>query len=1087
MGKLDLSNLLVYILNILKWMFLMALMDHCLALGKKSDKKRILSYTDGEGPYNVYIEVLDKQGGTIRIPLADGIPSRDAQHPSPIVAFHQLAQFSCRWDLVPRASQLSDARGSPQSIIRLPNWLRKKVYEFGYENNWYAKLSEEVQALVDHAWLPENNPSLMSGWLYLFKDNFLWREIAVNDGLYEEVDLNQYAGKDIRPSSGVGATDILLVHKTNNTIVENRIVYSPVQWSWPRINYYGGMDSNDVRVSDESLLSQFPSEDCIQRQEERITKINLEDVINDIPDDGWLFPTLGPPIFFLPDPLGIALRWQLNLTENWLALQKKISDIANKDFYHLATLCYHFFYNKEVHSSEWIYSEWNNMPTPQFYTRHVIKPSQTNTVFEASQYLDKSMIEQLLEVEDRKSLRGLICFLQQSLLSAIDNDDYCAAMGDYFSGGVKDYENGFVILMGMLNLLNESPETMDYCLDIEQGNRTPVKFDLLSSALYQHYFPDIDDYHIALPTTSMEISHCKDDNDGSGHFRKILFASLYQHALNNNPFINMDDGSMIEVSNHMVFAVDGMLSYLLKSNDNDSAMKLAYALISSTAAFSGIILSKQSDISSGSSYIFGLGTLFKTSAKLNMVPSGEIPIHEDRHVVGYASPMSHAGVATQRSESRQIVSSMVKEKLLFQLKMTGLDLDSFHNEKDIIHGIAGKGTASIYSLLALINLSLVIKEALGNKQSLPKNIYEFSNAITNLLVTMKDVSDIVLGSEYVEEILSDKKLLSYFMSDNVELLGLLESRSGYLSLSFSLIGILLSIRSIYQDLYARQPGQVVGSSIMLLGNSMVVSSQVGKALLNQFKKQLSPIYKSEVLTEETSAQIIKTLFAELSDIEAIVMYAGAFQWVGTVLVLGGILLKKWLQQDQLIVWAKHCPFSRDLSLRCKDQYAYWQDPKNEKYIIQSLFNLYLVPQIGSIKEIQGHSLYSKQFVVDILLGRFIPDVDIMQLKCTWYLAIQSRFGNPIKPILTAYQEAIPASVTQVKNEKGQIEKMVYFFDVPRLTINRNSQRGYWGIEVKARLLLDGGEIQLPSKPLPHEQDARDLWVTKRSWSLFNGK
>lgn len=1053
---------------------------YCLDLGtftRENTEKRVLFYANKKGPYDVYFEIPDKQDGRIQIPIAKGIPAKDRQGHSPVVASHQLVQLCCRWWVTPKV--LSEALHDPEQILRLPGWLRQQVYAYGTGDNWFSRLPGSLQTLVNSAFLPENNPPLRDGWLYLFKDHYLWREIEVKGGLYQEVDLTRHFAKDIRPSTGIAATDILFVHMANDRTVGNQLIFSEVQWSWPRINYYGGMDSDDFRVKDRDFLSDFSRSDCIARQQQRLAAVDLDGLIHDNMDDSWLIGNTGHPVLLLQDPLGIAQRWQLDLVDNFLALQGCVSTISKKNYFHLAVLTYHFFFNKNIHSNEYIDSSSPVGFTPPLFSQHIIQASRTNAIFEAALKLDKDKIEQLLEVKPRKEKRELIWFFQENLFKLVNDEMFVQSLEDYFSGNPADYENGFLKISGFLTLLNADPRSIDYCLDLVEEKIGSKKLNVLNDPLYKKIFPNIEGHDFSIPTESRAVDVCEDKNKGDGEFREELFACLYQNAVNKNPLISVN-GSMVEVDNRLTIAVDGILTYLLKTDPCDETMKLAVGIIDATGAFSGIFLSQVIDPTSVDHYIFGFGTALGGAQELKSVSQGTVPIYEKEHIRGYASPVTNAGVAAKAVESTNPFKSLLKSKLMFQLRLEDNSSVKFTSEKDLLHHLAGKGTASVQGLLAVFNLVLVIKEAFSDERSWPKNIYEFSSATTNMLVTMKDVSEIVLGSEYVTAFFSEKKIASYFLSNEVKILGLLETRANYLLSSFSIIGILLSIRSVYHDLYNDQPNQLLGSSIMLLGNSMVVGTQIGKALMNQFKHELEGIYSSEALTKKTRVKIIETLFLEMSDIDAIIMYAGTFQWVGAILVLYGVLIKKWLEEDQLLIWAQHCPFSKDDHLRFHGKYAYWQDPKNEKYITQSLLNLYLVPKISDVKEIPSPRGSIHQFVAEILLGRFIPDVDLLQIRSAWYVSIQNKYDRQYRLSFGLYSDAFPDKITQVKNDQGKVEKMLYFFNVPELDNRWISQNITWGLEVKVRLLMDGGAIQLPSKPLPQEAD-HDLWAKRRSW------
>lgn len=89
------------------------------------------------------------------------------------------------------------------------------------------------------------------GFIYIFKDGYLWRELHVLEaGLFRDVNLTHKAGLNNRmPSAREPDNRILLPHKLAGQTTVIEMCFSPVQWSWARVNAMGGMAANDPRLT----------------------------------------------------------------------------------------------------------------------------------------------------------------------------------------------------------------------------------------------------------------------------------------------------------------------------------------------------------------------------------------------------------------------------------------------------------------------------------------------------------------------------------------------------------------------------------------------------------------------------------------------------------------------------------------------------------------------------------------------------------------------------------------------------------------------------------------------------------------------
>jgi hypothetical protein len=96
-----------------------------------------------------------------------------------------------------------------------------------------------------------------SGWIYLFINGYLWREIQVKDAgsgaaSYRDVNLMTFQGKDTRPATGEENSTLWLPAKLNGEETAIHIAHSCEQWGWSYIRRLGGMNpETDPRFIEE--------------------------------------------------------------------------------------------------------------------------------------------------------------------------------------------------------------------------------------------------------------------------------------------------------------------------------------------------------------------------------------------------------------------------------------------------------------------------------------------------------------------------------------------------------------------------------------------------------------------------------------------------------------------------------------------------------------------------------------------------------------------------------------------------------------------------------------------------------------------
>ena len=90
---------------------------------------------------------------------------------------------------------------------------------------------------------------LPPGWLYIYLNGHLWREVEVcnNVGVLRDVDLGAHAGQHQRPAKGQLFKLLLVPHKLNSVSQTVQLAYAQQQWTWTQLCNAGGINPEDPR------------------------------------------------------------------------------------------------------------------------------------------------------------------------------------------------------------------------------------------------------------------------------------------------------------------------------------------------------------------------------------------------------------------------------------------------------------------------------------------------------------------------------------------------------------------------------------------------------------------------------------------------------------------------------------------------------------------------------------------------------------------------------------------------------------------------------------------------------------------------
>ncbi len=314
-----------------------------------------------------------------------------------------------------------------------------------------------------------------NGRLYIFVGGYLWRELVVSDdgNTFRDINLAKYQGCDQRPPDDGMETEIGAItvpHRLNGGPVLLQIAFSEIPWSWALIEILGGLADEDPRYLPD-LPEHAPyrwHRDNVDHalRLQRTTLLNVNsfdgqgspDTLKQTaligawqannhynqPDENGLLalPQLSRadiqdnlPVAALQDPLGIANNMvgliQLHTEELKSHLASiegdpDLPDLADADpnscinpnaidkeeHGKSALYAYQLLFNEELH-------EWSQTRRGRRYDD---KSPHARNLRAAASRIDRSELEKILRVEERRELRQHIRSLRQALVHWLEGN-----------------------------------------------------------------------------------------------------------------------------------------------------------------------------------------------------------------------------------------------------------------------------------------------------------------------------------------------------------------------------------------------------------------------------------------------------------------------------------------------------------------------------------------------------------------------------------------------------------------------------------------------------------------------------------------
>lgn len=350
----------------------------------------------------------------------------------------------------------------------------------------------------DHAQARE----LRKGWLYVYRNGYLWRELEVlAHGHTRDVNLRRHQGKDERPASGETDSRVIIPYKMVGRHQQIEIAYSEVQWSWARINALGGMDPDpkeEPRLRPETPRPQVSKEEAAAGRRQRMQDFtaelrrfiagedteNIQSVENCTAEIYSLhlhrFSKL--PVVYLQDPLGVAETLADEHEAAWAEMENFIEALRVGLPPERVAL--------QAHRGD-IFGEAEQVMRREVAAQFdvVVLMQQIGFASRENQkkygrHLSRECLDVLLGARERKELRQTIMATRENLVAWLESREYQTALGDYLDNSAERKLNGKGVVLYAARFLEHPATFLDAWLDAPD---TPTVAEQQTSSAAQAY------------------------------------------------------------------------------------------------------------------------------------------------------------------------------------------------------------------------------------------------------------------------------------------------------------------------------------------------------------------------------------------------------------------------------------------------------------------------------------------------------------------------------------------------------------------------------------------------------------------------
>lgn len=353
-----------------------------------------------------------------------------------------------------------------------------------FEGSWLSYAGPRLATAIEQQFRAKKRQSKMrQGFLYIFLNGTLWRELLLDGkGMAREIDLSKELGKDLRASAGLADPLVYLPWRMAGEAFDIELAFSEVQWSWARVNYFGGVDVADLRFQGKNVRPTTVSAsegEC--RRKARFLKLDLSSFVQEKPADSVhsdhqiihsLCQDEQIPIIYLSDPLAPIEQGLKDIDYLMERLEELAQAIQLEPHFLTAITCYRYFFDERFahnqayneaekarqrrqisaelykdykrYSADYLKNRakmefpeqpWEDLNKDQVFDQYYalsmneqgegelakrIREGKPNELKEQQGYLDEVKIKGLLKVKLRQRIREMIRLIQQTVVSLLE-------------------------------------------------------------------------------------------------------------------------------------------------------------------------------------------------------------------------------------------------------------------------------------------------------------------------------------------------------------------------------------------------------------------------------------------------------------------------------------------------------------------------------------------------------------------------------------------------------------------------------------------------------------------------------------------
>lgn len=325
---------------------------------------------------------------------------------------------------------------------------------------------------------------LRRGWLYVFLNGKLWRELQVHgQAKMNDVNLAAQRGKDVRKATSLGKSSVIVPHKIAGREQTVEMAYSEVQWSWARVQKLETDAALRGKRMETVCLAQRtggyqpfgPQGNKAKVQHVALAYKELQSAKS--PEAYWLKTSkdeANMPAVYLHDPLGVAISLAEAHEADWADMEALLHSLRTGVSPQEAQR------NARLGAGAPTLSAAEQSLRTQVWAQFEVAALMQQIGFASEKHkkkygrhLNKECLDTLLGARERKELREKISRSKAALVRFLEGEPYQIALGDYLENiPVRIIDGKAAVLYGA-RFLNRPPFALDAHLNPREVNVTP--------------------------------------------------------------------------------------------------------------------------------------------------------------------------------------------------------------------------------------------------------------------------------------------------------------------------------------------------------------------------------------------------------------------------------------------------------------------------------------------------------------------------------------------------------------------------------------------------------------------------------------